>query len=141
MTLNAVQILWLISFGVAAAVVFSYINKLMLGKFVLALLKIDAVGQENAISFEKLGVKPNSLVKQAIRSKGFFSEIVKTADGGQTYYIEPSMKSKANGMYGDDNVRFVFVLGLLLIMLCVLLVAGFLFGDVITDLFNSAFGS
>lgn len=136
-----VDILWLVAFGVCAAVVLSYINKILLGKFVHALLKIDAVGAENAISPDKLGVKANAAVNQALKSNGLLARMVKTDDGGQTFYIEPSMKSKAVAMYGEENIKFVFVLGLLLVILCAALAVGFLFGDVISGLFSSAFGS
>ena len=115
MTLRA--IIWVAAAALAAGVISVFYNTRIPGKFVRALLEIDALAPETAMTAEELGVKMTPVLRRELRPGTPLSKVViKTADG--RFYIDPDKADMARKKYRDEKATVVYVL-LLMLMICV----------------------
>jgi len=139
--------------GVIIAVLVVGYNKLVVGKFVKALIKSKAVHPAFAKSFDELNVKKNIFISFALRNKGVLRKMVSERDDrpdGRSgyYYIPESKLYRAGRMYAGKDVDplmlaavvivcFIFF-GIVLLYLPVLLNYSYnIFEGVIENIRNS----
>ncbi len=137
MTINT--LLWLCAAGISAAILVSYYNSRFLGKFVRALLDIDATSPESAISLEDLGVKMNYAVKNSMRPGKSLTHIInKTED--DKYYIIPEKAKMAKSKYRGKDISIVYVSLIIATILVICLLLTFAFPDLLES-FSNKFSS
>ncbi len=125
-------ILWMLLAGIAVATVIVYYNSRFLGRFVRALIAIDATSPESALTAEELGIKLSPPLKQALKPDSSFSEIVyKTEDN--RYYIDPKKIGLARIKYRTNDTTLLF----LLMSLIIILVAGIAFTWLLPDVMDA----
>lgn len=108
-----------IAFAIGSLTV--YYNTRFAGRIVRALIGIDAVAPEAAMTLEDLGIKPDPVMRFALRKGSSLSEIVlKTGDG--RYYINSEKLTMAKRKYRDEHISAVFLL-LLMFIVCVFALA------------------
>ena len=133
--------------GVIIAVLVVGYNKLVVGKFVKALIKAKAVHPAFAKSFEELEVRKNVFIAFALRNKGLLRKMVSERDdrpdGKSGYYYIPEDKLyRAGRIYAGKDVDplmlaaiiivcFIFFAALLLYLPALLNFASDVVGNII----------
>ena len=105
--------------GVIAAVLVVAYNKLIIGKFVKALIKAEAVHPNFAKTFEQLKVKETFFIKFAMRNKGFLRKFVLEPDGETgkgCYYIPEDKLYRAGRIYGGKDVDLLMVAAVIIVL-------------------------
>ena len=105
--------------GVIFAVLAVAYNKLVLGRFVKALIKAEAVHPAFAKSFEQLHVKKTFLLSYALRARGTLRKVVSEPDDRSRkgyYYIPEDKLYRAGRMYGGKDVDLLMVAAVLLVL-------------------------
>ena len=98
-------LIWSILIGIAAATVFSFLNRITLGKFVSGLLENKADSPETAISADKIGGAGRSVL-HSLKKNCVFGKIVKRVNGNSNevrYYILPEDASRAENLFGKNG--------------------------------------
>ncbi len=132
-------IIWTFMLGAVAATLVMFYNNRFLGRFVRALLSIDATSPEAAITPDELGMKITPAIRSALRPNTGFSQIVlKTED--DRYYIAPDRVSLAKMKYRQKDMTIVFVLMSIAMLLGVALALTYVFPDVIESAGNRLSG-
>lgn len=135
-------VIWMFTIGVAIGTLTVYYNSRFVGRFVRALLDIDAVSPDTAIAESELGLKITPLLRFALRPKGALSEVVHTAEDGR-YYIAPERIVMARRKYRDEHVTIFYVLLIFLIVGVFSLGASYIFPellDYVKGNFSEIFG-
>jgi len=105
--------------GVVLAVLVVAYNKLVLGRFVKALIKAEAVHPSFAKSFEELKLRKNFLFSFALRTRSSLRKVVfeseETTRKG-CYYIPEDKLYRAGRMYGGKDVDVLLVAAVLIIL-------------------------
>ncbi|MBO4501404.1 MAG: hypothetical protein J5760_04100 [Clostridia bacterium] len=140
MTLRSVVIA--ATLAIACGIITVYYNSRFIGSFVRALLNIDALSPESAMSPEELGVKMTPPLRRALRpGKSLSNYVLQTGDG--KYFVNPEKADLARKKYRDERATLLFVL-LMLLVLCVFAVAAsYIFPEVFsfaTRKFTEIFG-
>lgn len=94
-------------------------NKLVLGKFVKALIKSEAIHPSFAKSFEQLNLKNSFWLSYALRPNGTLRKFVFESDdeGKKGYYYIPEDKLyRAGRLYGGKDVDLLMVISLMLVL-------------------------
>lgn len=94
-------------------------NKLVIGKFVKALIKAEAVHPAFAKSFEQLNLKKNFWFSYALRTKGTLRKFVFELDDDDKkghYYIPEDKLYRAGRLYGGKDVDILLVFSLILVL-------------------------
>ncbi len=125
-------ILWMLLAGIAVGTVIVYYNSRFLGRFVRALIAIDATSPESALTAEELGIKLSPALKQALKPGSSFSEIVYTTDDNR-YYLDPKKIGLARIKYRTNDTTLLF----LLMSLIIILVAGIAFTWLLPDVMDA----
>ena len=105
--------------GVLLAVFTVAYNKLVIGKFVKALIKAEAVHPAFARSFEQLNLKKSFWFSYALRAKGTLRKFVFELDGEDKkgyYYIPEDKLYRAGRLYGGKDVDILLIFSLILIL-------------------------
>ncbi len=125
-------ILWMFVLGSMVATLTVYYNSRFLGRFVRALIAIDATSPESALTMKELGIKSSPALRQALKPDGSFAQIViKTADN--RYYIAPEKVPLAKVKYRTKDTTLLFVL----MSLAIILIAGIAFNWLLPDLVDA----
>ena len=128
--MEVTTIIWMIMLGAAVATLSVYYNRRFLGRFVRALINIDATSPESALTLKELGVKMTPPLKNALQpGKSLTQIVVKTEDG--RYFIKPEKISFAKAKYRTKDTTVLFVLMSLIIILVATLALTYIFPDVI----------
>ena len=128
--MEVTTIIWMIMLGAAVATLSVYYNSRFLGRFVRALINIDATSPESALTLKELGVKMTPPLKNALQpGKSLTQIVVKTEDG--RYFIKPEKISFAKAKYRTKDTTVLFVLMSLIIILVATLALTYIFPDVI----------
>ena len=106
--------------GVLMAVLAVGYNKLVIGKFVKALISAKAVHPAFAKSFEDLNVKKNFFITYALRNRGILRKMVferdDRPDGKNGYYYIPEDKLyRAGRMYAGKDVDLLMIAAIIII--------------------------
>ena len=128
--------------GCAAGLIYNLAVKRTTGRFVNALIKIDATAPETAVTPEKIGVPLNGVLRYALNHGNVFRETVGVTQDGR-FYIDARFLARAKTIYRDDGHKTIVVLALLLVALAAALVACIVYPAVISyveSVFNSIFG-
>ena len=123
-------IIWIFALAFAIATVTVYYNTRFVGRLVRALLDIDALAPQAALTLEELGIKSTPLLKFAMRQGSALSSVVITTADGR-YYISPSKAAMARRKYRDEHITILFVLLLFLIIILFALAATYIFPEVL----------
>jgi len=94
-------------------------NKLVIGKFVKALIKAEALHPAFARTFEQLDLKKNFWFAYALRPKGTLRKFVYELDGDGKpgyYYIPENKLYRAGRLYGGKDVDLLMVFALVLVL-------------------------
>ena len=107
--------------GVIIAVLCVAYNKLVIGRFVKALIKAEAVHPAFAKTFEQLNLKKTFIMSFALRSKGMLRKIVSELPEGDnnkkgSYYIPEDKLYRAGRMYGGKDVDLLMVLAVIIVL-------------------------
>jgi len=105
--------------GLIIAVLAVAYNKLIIGRFVKALIKAEAVHPAFAKTFEQLKVKKNFMISYALRAKGMLRKFVfELADDGKAgyYYIPEDKLYRAGRLYGGKDVDILMVAAVILVL-------------------------
>lgn len=105
--------------GVIIAVLCVAYNKLVLGRFVKALIKAEAVHPDFAKTFEQLNMKKNFLFAFALRSKGSLRKVVfesSEADKKGYFYIPEDKLYRAGRIYGGKDVDPLLVAAAIIVI-------------------------
>ena len=105
--------------GVIAAVLVIAYNKLVIGKFVKALIKAEAVHPAFAKTFEQLNMKKTIWFSFALRNKGLLRKFVYEPDGSEMkgyFYIPEDKLYRAGRIYGGKDVDLLMVAAVLLVL-------------------------
>lgn len=105
--------------GVIAAVLVVAYNKLVIGKFVKALIKAEAVHPAFAKTFEQLKLKKNFMFSYALRAKGMLRKVVSELDGEDRkgyYYIPEDKLYRAGRIYGGKDVDLLLVAAVIIVL-------------------------
>lgn len=141
--MDITTIIWMFMLGAAVATVVVYYNSRFLGRFVRALLDIDATSPESALTPDELGVKMTYAIKHALKPGTAFSQtVIKTEDN--RYYIAPDKVGLAKMKYRGKDTTIVFVLLILVILALVALALTYIFPDILESTmasFSEIFGS
>ncbi len=116
-------IVWAIIISFAICAVVSLFNKIFIGRLVNFLIKGKAESPETALSPEGK-VKFNIFIRQALKSKGVFTKIVRTEDTAvsepekRRYYILPADTFRAQNLYSRNGANiFTFVVTIVLLII------------------------
>jgi len=118
-TLKLDNMLQGIFFGVLAAVLVIAYNKLVIGKFVKALIKAEAVHPNFAKTFEELHMKKNFFLAFALRNRSMLRKFVFEPDGDDrkgSFYIPEDKLYRAGRMYGGKDVDLLMVAAVIIIL-------------------------
>ena len=105
--------------GAVIAVLAVAYNKLVIGKFVKALIKFEAVHPAFAKTFDEIGVKRNFFFNFALRAKGSLRKLVYELDGeGKKgyYYIPEDKLYRAGRLYGGKDVDALMVAAVIIVL-------------------------
>ena len=105
--------------GVLLAVLCVAYNKLVIGKFVKALIKAEAIHPAFAKTFEQLELKKNFFILYALRAKGTLRKLVFELDDEERkghYYIPEDKLYRAGRLYGGKDVDILMVAALILVL-------------------------
>ena len=105
--------------GVVLAVLAVGYNKLVLGKFVKALIKSEANHPLRAKSFEQLGVSQNIFIKLALRKRGTLRRIVREPEDTEMqgrFYIPEDKLYRAGRIYGGKDVDVLMLAAVLVVL-------------------------
>ncbi|MCL1858109.1 MAG: hypothetical protein FWF92_02605 [Oscillospiraceae bacterium] len=105
--------------GVIIAVLAVAYNKLVIGKFVKALIKAEAVHPAFAKSFDQLRVKKNLFVNYALRTKGMLRKFVFELDDEDKkgyFYIPEDKLYRAGRLYGGKDVDLLMVAAVIIVL-------------------------
>lgn len=119
-TVTQNMVLQSIFIGVIIAVLVIAYNKIVIGNFVRALIKAEAIHPSFAKSFAQLGIKKNVLLKFAMRRGGLLSKLVREIDEENLpgfYYIPEDKLYRAGRIYGGHDVDFLMVALIIVILL------------------------
>lgn len=106
-------------FGVLLAVLVVAYNKLILGRFVKALIKAEAVHPNFAKSFEQLNIKKTFLLSYALRNKGMLRKVVYEPENGDMkgyFYIPEDKLYRAGRVYGGKDVDLLMVAAVIIVL-------------------------
>lgn len=106
-------------FGVLFAVFVVAYNKLVLGKFVKALIKAEAVHPNFAKSFEQLKIKKTFWLSFALRNRGTLRKVVFEPEGEDMkgyFYIPEDKLYRAGRIYGGKDVDFLMVAAVIIVL-------------------------
>ncbi|MCL2096025.1 MAG: hypothetical protein FWH10_03885 [Oscillospiraceae bacterium] len=104
--------------GVILAVLTVAYNKLIIGKFVKALIKAEANHPNFAKTFEQLGVKKNICLSLAMRTGSVLRKIVYEHGDSEKkgwYYIPEDKLYRAGRIYGGKDVDLLLVAAIILV--------------------------
>ena len=99
--------------GVIIAVFVVAYNKLVLGKFVRALINAKAVDCSSAKSFEQLNVKKSFPLAFSLRKKGSLRKYVCESEEEGFYYIPEDKLYRAFRIYGEKDVSILKVIAVI----------------------------
>jgi len=105
--------------GVIAAVLTVAYNKLVIGKFVKALIKAEAVHPAFAKSFEQLKIKKTFMISFALRTRGLLRQFVfelPDEDRKGYYYIPEDRLYRAGRIYGGKDVDLLMVAAVIIVL-------------------------
>ena len=105
--------------GLVIAVLAVAYNKLIIGKFVKALIKAEAVHPAFAKSFDQLNVKKTFLLAFALRARGTLRKLVfelDDADRKGYYYIPEDKLYRVGRIYGGKDVDALMVAAVLIVL-------------------------
>ena len=94
-------------------------NKLVIGKFVKALIKAEAVHPAFAKSFEQLNIKKSFMLSFSMRSRSNLRKFIFELDDEDRkghYYIPEDKLYRAGRMYGGKDVDLLMVAALILVL-------------------------
>ena len=105
--------------GVVVAVLAVAYNKLIIGKFVKALIKAEAVHPAFAKSFDQLNVRKTFILAFALRARGTLRKLVFELDDTDRkgyYYIPEDKLYRAGRIYGGKDVDVLMVAAVLIVL-------------------------
>ncbi len=103
--------------GLCVAAVYLFIVRRLNGSFVKALMENECIGEENAKSFEQLGIKkPSSYIKKQLGENGGMSKMIKTTQEGKIY-IDEEHALFVQKKYPADNTSLLGLLGIIAVIL------------------------
>jgi len=105
--------------GMIFAVLCVAYNKLVIGKFVKALIKAEAVHPAFAKSFAQLNVKKNVFLAVALRAGSSLRKVVyepEDEDRKGYFYIPEDKLYRAGRIYGGKDVDLLLVAAVILVM-------------------------
>ena len=105
--------------GMIAAVLAVGYNKIVLGKFVKALIKAEAVHPNFAKTFEQLNVKKTFFLSFALRTQGTLRKVVyelEDEDMKGHFYIPEDKLYRAGRIYGGKDVDFLMVAAVIIVL-------------------------
>jgi len=105
--------------GVLCAVLVVAYNKLVIGKFVKALIKSEAVHPAFAKTFDQLKIKRNFMFNYALRKRGMLRKVVFELDDVNKkgyYYIPEDRLYRAGRIYGGKDVDVLMVLAVIIVL-------------------------
>jgi hypothetical protein len=123
------QILWAFIIGVAAAAVYTYYTKKILGGLVRKLFELEAFNEESAVTLGEVGCAKSFLLKYSLRDGTDFAETVKHI--GDRYYIPEDMMEKAEAKYKGENITIFFVLIAVVAFAALALICVYIFPELI----------
>jgi len=141
---NADVVMQGIFLGVILAVLVVAYNKLVIGKFVKALIKAEAVHPAFAKTFEQLNLKKTFWLAFALRSGSTLRKVVYEPEDEERkgcFYIPEDKLYRAGRIYGGKDVDMLLVAAIILVLFIFFTVL-LLYMPVIWDqLSNISFGS
>ena len=103
--------------GVVIAVLAVGYNKLIIGRFVKALIKAEANHPAFAKSFTDLDVNQNIFIKLALRKGSTLKKMVAELDGDEIkYYIPEDKLYRAGRMYGGKDVDALMLAAIIILL-------------------------
>jgi hypothetical protein len=105
--------------GVIFAVLVVAYNKLVIGKFVKALIKAEAVHPNFAKNFDQLKVKKTFLMTFALRNKSTLRKFVLEPDDDARkgyFYIPEDKLYRAGRIYGGKDVDFLMTAAVIIVL-------------------------
>ena len=105
--------------GVIIAVLVIAYNKLIIGRFVKALIKAEAVHPNFAKTFEELNVKKTFAIAFALRNRGMLRKFVFEPDGDDrkgSFYIPEDRLYRAGRIYGGKDVDLLMVAAVIIVL-------------------------
>ena len=105
--------------GLIAAVLGIGYNKLVIGKFVKALIKSEANHPLRAKTFEQLGIAKTIFIKVALRRGGTLRRIVYEPEDGEMkgyFYIPEDKLYRAGRIYGGKDVDMLMIAAVLVVL-------------------------
>ena len=132
MMLTLKQIVWAIAIGIAAASIYTFYTKRVLGSFVRRLFEHDAFDKESAVPLEALGLKGLPFIKYSLREGTSLSQTVLCHDG--KYYIPEERIDMAERKYCGERIPLLLLPILLLVLCFTALICSYLFPELFTML-------
>ena len=132
MMLTLKQIVWAIAIGIAAASIYTFYTKRVLGSFVRRLFEHDAFDKESAVPLEALGLKGLPFIKDSLREGSSCSRTVLCHDG--KYYIPEERIDMAERKYCGERIPLLLLPILLLLLCFTALICNYLFPELFTML-------
>ena len=132
MMLTLKQIVWAIAIGIAAASIYTFYTKRVLGSFVRRLFENDAFDKESAVPLEALGLKGLPFIKYSLREGTSLSRTVLCHDG--KYYIPEERIDMAERKYCGERIPLLLLPILLLVLCFTALICNYLFPELFTML-------
>jgi hypothetical protein len=117
--INSDVVLQGIFIGVILAVLVVAYNKLVIGRFVKALIKAEAVHPAFAKTFEQLNVRKTFLLAFALRTGSTLRKVVREPDDGDrkgSFYIPEDKLYRAGRIYGGKDVDMLLVAAVILVL-------------------------
>ena len=105
--------------GVIVAVLAVGYNKLVIGKFVNALIKAEAVHPAFAKTFDQLNIRKNIMLSFALRSGGTLRRLVhelNDTDKKGSFYIPEDKLYRAGRLYGGKDVDLLLVAAVIVVL-------------------------
>ena len=105
--------------GLILAVLTIGYNKIIIGKFIKALIKSEANHPLRAKTFEQLGVVQNIFIKAALRKGGTLRRIVCEPDDSEMkgrFYIPEDKLYRAGRIYGGKDVDILMIAAVLVVL-------------------------
>lgn len=127
MTVRSVVIA--VALALACGILTVFYNSRFTGRLVRALLDIDALSPESAMSFDELGIKRSALMRFALRPGSSLTKTVKTASEDR-YYVDPDRAELARKKYRDEHATVLFVMLLILTVLVFSIAASYIFPEI-----------
>ena len=105
--------------GFIIAVLAVAYNKLVIGRFVKALIKAEAVHPNFAKTFEQLNVRKTFFLSFALRTQGTLRKVVyelEDEDMKGYFYIPEDKLYRAGRIYGGKDVDFLMVAAVVIVL-------------------------